>query len=113
MRRPASSSERAGHVLAAAHRRFHFAVAVGALGDVHFGAVGLFDRVVLELLAALAASHRADAHSALLTGVKGHIFLCWFAAPTNSTIAGGSCCQSGATHAAFAAQPRLDENAGE
>jgi nitrate/nitrite transporter NarK len=62
------------HVLPTAQWRLDLAVPVGALGDLHLGAVGEFQRVVDQRGAALPAG-RVDAHAAFFTFVGRHFML--------------------------------------
>lgn len=68
-------SDRAGHVLTAAHGRLDLAVPVGTFRDVNGAAVRFGQRGVLKLLAALAAGHRPDAHATFLADIDSHVVL--------------------------------------
>jgi hypothetical protein len=68
----ASSLHLASHVLAAAHGRLHFPVPARAARDGDRAAALQRQRIVYQLGSALAACHRADAHSALRAGISCH-----------------------------------------
>lgn len=65
------ASEGAAHILAAAHRRFDFAVAVGALRNLDFITVGQFQRSILKG-GVTVATGGIDAHSAFLAFISSH-----------------------------------------
>jgi hypothetical protein len=70
-----------GHVLTATHWGFHHAMALWTLGYVHGSAIWLFDDVMHERLAALAARHLTNAHAAFGAGVKCHGTLLGWGSP--------------------------------
>ena len=62
----------AAHILAAAHRGFDLAMAVGAFGDLHLAIIIAREAVILQWCLALAA-RRVYAHAAFFTFVSRHI----------------------------------------
>lgn len=70
-RRP-DSSDLAGHILAAAERRFDFAVTVGAFGYLDLGAVIEFQAVVDQGGVAFGAGG-VDGHTAFVAFVGSHL----------------------------------------
>lgn len=67
-----SDSDGAAHVLAATHRGFDFAVAVGTFGNLYIIAVVELEAVIFQRCVAFSAS-RVDAHAAFFTLIGRHI----------------------------------------